>query len=462
MNYCLRISGKDYNTLKNHLFPGDGKESVAIALCGRQHKKGLKQLLVYKLIPIPYDRCVIREPDLIKWSTEILISHLKEASNKNLGVVKIHSHPSGYPVFSETDNSSDLDLFDSVYGWVDTEEPHGSVIMLPNGELVGRVIDKNLNFRPIDKICVFGENIQFWFNKKDTNQLKPFEKRTAQTFGEGTTSLLRNLKIGIVGCSGTGSPVIEQLARLGVGHLIFVDPDKVEEKNLNRIINTNLKDAQEKRFKVDVLSKAIQRIGLKTKITSYNNNLYDDREIIQDLATCDVIFGCMDSVDGRHLMNQIANFYLIPYFDLGVKIIADGNGGIDQICGTIHYLKPGGSSLQSRGQYTSEELRAAGLYRNDPKEFEKQRTSGYISNVNVDRPAVISINMQTASMAVNEFLARIHPYRYESNDEYAITRFSLSDGYVQREKEGKADPYLKKFMGRGNMEPILNMIELYQ
>ena len=45
------------------------------------------------------------------------------------------------------------------------------------------------------------------------------------------------MSIAVVGCSGTGSPVIEQLARLGVGRLVLVDPDRVEEKNLNRIVN---------------------------------------------------------------------------------------------------------------------------------------------------------------------------------------------------------------------------------
>ena len=62
-----------------------------------------------------------------------------------------------------------------------------------------------------------------------------FTLRHAQAFGTGTTALLRNLSVAIVGCSGTGSIVAEQLARLGAGRLVLVDPDRVEEKNLNRI-----------------------------------------------------------------------------------------------------------------------------------------------------------------------------------------------------------------------------------
>ncbi len=73
--------------------------------------------------------------------------------------------------------------------------------------------------------------------------------------------LIAHMKIAVVGCSGTGSIVIEQLARLGVGELVIVDPDKVEKKNLNRILNTTLSDAEKKKYKVDVLKSAIASFG---------------------------------------------------------------------------------------------------------------------------------------------------------------------------------------------------------
>jgi molybdopterin/thiamine biosynthesis adenylyltransferase len=45
--------------------------------------------------------------------------------------------------------------------------------------------------------------------------------RTA-AFGSATQSLLRNLRIGIVELGGTGSPLAEQLYRLGVGQLLLI------------------------------------------------------------------------------------------------------------------------------------------------------------------------------------------------------------------------------------------------
>lgn len=459
MKYNLTFSGNDYITLKEHLYPGDGKEAVAIALCGRQKSKNQTRLLIHELILIPYEECSIREPDLLRWSTQRIIPYIEKAARKGWAVLKIHSHPTGYQSFSKTDDCSDNELFESIFGWMEDEEPHASAVMLPNGEIFGRIFESNLNSIPFDKINVVGDDLLFWFKDKN-NSINEFELRTAQTFGEGTTNILNRLKIGIVGCSGTGSPLIEQLVRLGVGELVLVDPDVIEKKNLNRIVNSTMNDALNANYKVDVIKKAIEKIGIGTRVITFSENIYDSKELLNELSSCDIVFGCMDSVDGRHLLNQLTTFYLIAYFDLGIKIISDKKGGINQIMGTVHYLKPGGSSLRTRGVYNEEELRAASMYRTNIQNYEEQKKYGYIVDVIVESPAVISINTQISAIAVNEFLARIHPYRYDSNEEFAISRISFTDSYHQNEKDGKPDMYLKKYVGRGNASPLLNMPEL--
>ena len=49
----LKISGIHYQALRDHLFPGDGKEAVAIACCGRNTFDNKNFLLVHKLTLIP-------------------------------------------------------------------------------------------------------------------------------------------------------------------------------------------------------------------------------------------------------------------------------------------------------------------------------------------------------------------------------------------------------------------------
>lgn len=453
------MSGQMHEDLFRHLYPGDGLEAIAVAICGRASFRDQAKLLIHEIIKIPYDECN-RAEGLLTWPTHRISSYFELVMNRNMAILKIHSHPGGYNQFSETDDASDSEFFESVYGWSESEDPHASAVMLPDGKIFGRAVLRTGEFQDLEKILVVGDEIRIWANNLIADNHDESSLRTRQAFGVGTVNLLKSLSIGIVGCSGTGSPLIEQLVRLGVGRLVLVDPDIVEEKNLNRIIHSTRQDAISKKYKVEVLKAAADGIGLGTSVEAFPKNIFDDINILKTLSACDVLFGCVDSIDGRHLLNQIASFYLIPFFDLGVRLSADGKGGIDQIHGTVHYLQPSRGSLLSRRVYTNEGLRASGMLRNNPMEYQELKRSGYIVNVDVQSPAVISVNTLVSSLAVNELLARIHNFRNEENSDFEINRFSLTDGYFYHEKDETIDIYLKKFCGRGDMKPFLNMPEL--
>jgi hypothetical protein len=461
METILRMTGRQHALLHKHLFPKDGNEAVAVALCGRRIGESRHVLTVRKIELIPYDACAVRTPVRITWSTDrVLPPLLEEAARKGLALLKIHSHPGGLAEFSRTDDESDRALFPSVYAWTDREHPHASVIMLPGGRVFGRVVKESGEFESLSLVSVAGDDLQYFRRSSGSEEAMPeFARRHAQAFGAGTTRALRKLSIAVVGCSGTGSPVIEQLARLGVGRLIIVDPDHVEEKNLNRILNATMEDARLGRLKVDVLARAIRQMGLGTEVVPLARNLFNP-EVVKQVAECDVLFGCMDSVDGRHLLNRLAVFYSLPYFDVGVKLVADGQGGIEQICGTVHYLQPDGSSLLSRGVYTIEQMRAAALKRTNPAAYRDDLREKYIVGVQEDRPAVISVNMQLASAAVNEFLARLHNYRDDGNTPFAINRVSLTQAQIYNEPDGEPCQALARHVGRGDVSPLLEFPEL--
>lgn len=455
----LTITEEQYAEIRGHLFPGDGSEAVAFVLCGRRADDVSNGLLGREILKIPYAECLERTPCRARWQTSGLIGLLEEAASKGMGLLKIHSHPTGFPSFSEFDDNSDRELFSSVYGWMDNNLPHGSAIMLPDGQIFGRCVEPNGDFRPLSAVKVVGESLRFWFSGPAEGDVIEPAKRIAQTFGKGTYNLLRRLKVAVVGCSGTGSPVIEQIARNCIGKLLLVDPKRVEKKNLNRILNATMEDARKGILKVDVFARAIAAMELGTKVELFPLDLFRP-EVVRAVAGCDIIFGCMDSIDGRHLLNRLSSFYLIPYFDLGVKLQADGKGGIEKICGTSHYIRPGGSSLLSRGVYTVAQLSAVNLRRTDPQTYSAYQKKGYIAGIREDQPAVISVNMLAASLAVNELLARIHAFRQDPNDEFAIHGFSLTDGFFHHEGEGKPCPVFSKHLGRGDITPLLDMPEL--
>ena len=453
----LTLTVSQHTMLMQHLFPEDGYEAVAFALCGRRRGQQRHRLLVRRIVPVPYEACSLRLPDRVTWSTELLPPLLDEAARLGSALVKIHGHRE-FPNFSKTDDASDRVLFPSIHAWTETG-PHASAIVLGDGRIIGREVDERGEFRALASINVVGDDLSFWSSDAQRTVVPEFGRRVAQTFGAGTYDRLRRLRVAVVGCSGTGSPVIEQLARNCVGTLVLVDPDRVEEKNLNRIINATMEDAQHGRFKVDVAARAISKMGLGTAVETYPVSLFD-AGAVSAVASCDVVFGCMDSVDGRHLLNKLATFYLLPYFDLGVKLEADGKGGVDQVCGTVHYVQPGGSSLLSRHVYTMEQVRAAGLLRTDPAAYRAQLEDGYIRGVQEDRPAVIQLNSLISSLAVNELLARLHPYRLDSNGDYAVHRLSLSHGIYEHESGGDPCPLLLRHVGRGDVTPLLDWAEL--
>lgn len=462
--FTLSLTAPQHARLKEHLFPGDGNEAVAIALCGRRDGDRRHRLLVREIHPIPYEFCSVRTPAQVTWSTEAIVNLLEDAAKKRLSVVKIHSHPSGYRQFSDTDDAGDRELFPIIQDWVEHSIPHGSTVMLPDGEMFGRVLnDAAAGFVPLDIINVVGPDLHYWYADAGTTKLPSFVASHAQAFGTGTTERLRRLTVVVVGCSGTGSPVIEMLVRLGVGEIIMVDDDIVKDRNVNRISNSTMQDALDEKPKVDALGDAIERIGLGTRIVRLKRNLWDP-EVVRRVAQADLLIGCMDTVDGRYLLNRLATYYCLPYFDLGVRLDAvpegEEKGQIREICGTSHYLQPGGSSLLSRGLYTMKEVADAGLRRKDPIAHAQQVKDGYIRGVQEHRPAVISVNMFAASVAINDLLGRLHPYREEPNSNIASIEFSLSSLEFFADPDGQPCDMLKNHVGKGDVMPLLDVVDL--
>jgi hypothetical protein len=459
----LALSGDQHEHLKNFLFPGDGNEAVAILLCGRRDGDRKHRLVVREIHGIPYDECTVRTPVQVTWRPDYLAPVLERAAAERLSVVKVHSHPTGYAAFSPTDDEGDVRLLPMIRGWVECDALHGSAVMLPDGQMFGRVLRGDQGFEPIECISVTANDLHFWYADVGNANLPSFVASHLQAFDEGTIQRLRRLSIAVIGASGTGSPVIEQLLRLGVGVLVIVDDDRLEDRNVNRILNSTMQEARQGRYKVDVLGDAAERMGLGTKVIRISKNLWHP-DVVRAVAQCDVVFGCMDTVDGRYLLNALASYYSIPYFDIGVRLdtVRTGvnKGQIREVCGTVNYLRPGRSSLMSRGLFTMADVAAAGLRRNDPAAHARQIEDGYIKGVIANLPAVISVNMYAASLAVNEFLARLHPYREESNDSYASVAFSLASMELIADPEEGICEILGHSVGLGDTAPLLGVMEL--
>ncbi|MDB5295216.1 MAG: hypothetical protein JWO31_1199, partial [Phycisphaerales bacterium] len=387
---------------------------------------------------------------------------LQEAIRRRMAIVKIHSHPGGYDRFSDRDDASDNSFFRAVTDLLEDGMPHASAVMLPEADgfrVFARIMGGDGVIGQTDLVTVAGDDLLMWHSTMAG--MPEFVRRHAQAFGAGTVSRLRQMRVAVVGCSGTGSPLISQLVRLGVGKLLLIDMDRVEWKNLNRIYMTHASDANLARLKVDVLAEEIGRVGLGTEVACMARDVATP-EVVRAVPGCDVLFGCVDSMSARDVLNRLATYYNLAYFDLGVQLQAAPGGGVDQVTAAVHYLQPGLSSLKSRSVYDSEDVRAELLKRDDPAEYRRRRKEGYIRGVQEDRPAVISVNTLAAALAVNELLARIHPFRNDPNGRFALQQFALHEGFnfIKAERDLPRCPVLAKEVGRGDVTPLLNRPDL--
>jgi Prokaryotic homologs of the JAB domain len=84
---------------------------------------------------------------------------LERAAAERLSVVKVHSHPTGYAAFSGTDDEGDARLLPMIRGWVEADIPHGSAVMLPDGQMFGRILCPDKTFAPLEMINVVGDDL---------------------------------------------------------------------------------------------------------------------------------------------------------------------------------------------------------------------------------------------------------------------------------------------------------------
>ena len=446
----LAMTKRTYDTAFRYLFPGDGLEAAGVFICNQGTGRHNQRLLAVEFIGLPYELSN-RHVDRLTWPFEAHFEPERITSIDRLGqsIVTIHSHPNGAKGFSKIDDENDREVFASMNAWFDDDRVNGSALMLPDGSIVARAILDSGGFRRFRSVCVVGENIDFWH--KNTSKLyEAFEVKISQTLGSGTLDRLRSMRVGVVGCSGTGSILIELLVRNCVGELVIADDDLIEEKNLNRIVNSTMEDVKASRSKVDSVSTAVKRIGLGTRIDKYRA-LTDSSEVVSALIDCDVLFGCVDSAFGRYHLDCIASAYLIPYFDVGVHIDADGKGEIEAADAVSHYIHPDGRDLWSRGAYEMDQVTAESWRRSDPDHYERNRLAGYLAEVGEEQPAVMSVNMQAACMAFNDFIARLHAFRFDRSSNFATQRFRLVHGCFEcEEDDGTPHKLFRRYRSTGD------------
>jgi molybdopterin/thiamine biosynthesis adenylyltransferase len=343
-----------------------------------------------------------RRRDGMSIPSRAYLSTLARADDLHATPILFHTHPSGAvgPRPSEWDDIVDEQLCET-FRVRSGSDIYASVIVSPNDTLfsfTGRGTDGTRPFA-IDRALVVGDRLALLtsFDQPVQSAGAMFD-RQVRAFGGDVQNALGQLRVGVVGCGGTGSAVIEQLARLGVRDFVLIDNDELAATNVTRVYGSTPRDVG--RTKVHVLADHLRAIASDSTADARVASVLD-QTAARALTGCDLLFGCTDDNAGRLVLTRLAAYYLVPYFDCGVLI--SSNGVVDAIHGRVTVQTPGAACLACRNRIDLERARAEQL--SDDERIALQR-EGYAPELGGVEPAVVTFTTAVASQAVTEVLER--------------------------------------------------------
>jgi molybdopterin-synthase adenylyltransferase len=150
--------------------------------------------------------------------------------------------------------------------------------------------------------------------------------RNIRLFGVDGQRKLRDSIVAIVGVGGLGSAVAQHLALLGVGKIVLVDDQEIDETNRNRFIGATRKDRVPGTQKVSISMRLIQEIDGTIVVEPIYANLLSEAAFFA-VKNADFVFGCLDEDGPRAILNELCAAYKKPYFDLASDVPEPGSYG---------------------------------------------------------------------------------------------------------------------------------------
>ena len=178
--------------------------------------------------------------------------------------------------------------------------------------------------------------------------------RTLDCWGEDAQTQLARTHVCVVGAGSVGSIVLECLARIGFEEITIIDPDRVEEKNLDRLIYADQHCLGLR--KVEVAAAHLQRVATARRPVFHTVPLSIRTErAYRTAADADLIICCVDNAEAREVLNHITYSNCLPMIDGGVLV--DSNERLLSAKWCVHLVGPDMRCLRCRGQYTSSDAR---------------------------------------------------------------------------------------------------------
>jgi molybdopterin/thiamine biosynthesis adenylyltransferase len=185
---------------------------------------------------------------------------------------------------------------------------------------------------------------------------------------------------------------------MGVGRIVAIDPDVVEEVNLGRMIGS-MPDDVNNALKTDVMERMVHGIDPAITVVTIASE-FPAPETIVALKSVDVVVACVDSFLIREQINVFCRRHHLPLIDIGLGIQTD-HEKLVSAAGQLTVVTPDSACLRC-GPLLSDEV----LERE-----RRERPPGYDKNPDATGdPQVVSMNGVLASEAANTVLDVITGY----------------------------------------------------
>ncbi len=396
----LRFAQTQWDQLYNHLFPGDGCEHAAVILATLVERPGQSPRLLVREALLAQDDVDygVSPQGHGRLAATFINRAIVRARNERMVYLHVHNHSSDMSVeFSDVDFASH-------------ERGYPALLDIAKGMPVGALV---LGRRSLQ--------IDMWWSKTERTKLKycivvssriqrlysspsrlpkaayrPSVDRQVRFIGEAGQVQLAGAKVAIVGLGGVGSMVVQDMARLGVGDLLLIDSDKLEETNLSRMVTAIFRDVARETPKTELAARYAHQVSPSIRCEVIEDDVaYED--VADKLVDCDFIFLCADTMRARLVVNAIVNQHLIPAVQIGSKILlAERTGKLEQFYSVVRHMRPGCGCMLCNGLISGFRLAI------EEKSDEDWRAQNY--GTEALNPSVITLNGIGASRATHDFL----------------------------------------------------------